>query len=482
MKKIFYTHVLILLTLFCSCDLLDIKPVNSMLPVSVEDFESVLLGGYPRSDFFINTDLATDNVYANLNATSAVTKSYEPWFVWAATHQYNGAEDGYWKQLYQSIFYANTVLDEFAGKTPSAEEKNLFETVRGEAYALRAYCYFYLVNYYAENYATENMEKPGVPMPLSAKDVHQNTQNNVRIPVGKVWEQIEKDLEEASKDLQGKESKSKYRFDYISLQAFKARVYLFMNKYEEAIEAASYVIDAKALFDMNEIQAYLDGLDKISNAFSYTYGFIDTDYRNEVLFFVGGKANGNPYYYYKTRFKPAEELLNLCKRDPNVVDYRRYIFESNADPESADYVEQGPTVYRMFATQQSDCYYIGLKLSEAYVTRAEAYVRTGEKDLAIADLNRLLVTRTKSDDYVELDKADFTDETALQRVLEERRVELAFDAGMSWLDLRRLGKPMLQHAYENGQVYTLKQGDLRYVLQIPESEQLNSPDMPLNPR
>ena len=202
MKKIFYTHVLILLTLFCSCDLLDIKPVNSMLPVSVEDFESVLLGGYPRSDFFINTDLATDNVYANLNATSAVTKSYEPWFVWAATHQYNGAEDGYWKQLYQSIFYANTVLDEFAGKTPSAEEKNLFETVRGEAYALRAYCYFYLVNYYAENYATENMEKPGVPMPLSAKDVHQNTQNNVRIPVGKVWEQIEKDLEEGKKVIQ----------------------------------------------------------------------------------------------------------------------------------------------------------------------------------------------------------------------------------------------------------------------------------------
>ena len=141
-------------------------------------------------------------MYANLNATSAVTKSYEPWFVWAATHQYNGAEDGYWKQLYQSIFYANTVLDEFAGKTPSAEEKNLFETVRGEAYALRAYCYFYLVNYYAENYATENMEKPGVPMPLSAKDVHQNTQNNVRIPVGKVWEQIEKDLEEGKKVIQ----------------------------------------------------------------------------------------------------------------------------------------------------------------------------------------------------------------------------------------------------------------------------------------
>ena len=62
MKKIFYTHVLILLTLFCSCDLLDIKPVNSMLPKSVEDFESVLLGGYPRENFFINTDLGIQNL------------------------------------------------------------------------------------------------------------------------------------------------------------------------------------------------------------------------------------------------------------------------------------------------------------------------------------------------------------------------------------------------------------------------------------
>lgn len=64
------------------------------------------------------------------------------------------------------------------------------------------------------------------------------------------------------------------------------------------------------------------------------------------------------------------------------------------------------------------------------------------------------MTRIKKDNYVALDKADFTDETALQRVLEERRVELAFDCGMRWLDLRRLGKPRIQHAYENGQVYT----------------------------
>ncbi|MDE5610926.1 MAG: RagB/SusD family nutrient uptake outer membrane protein, partial [Odoribacter sp.] len=67
-------------------------------------------------------------------------------------------------------------------------------------------------------------------------------------------------------------------------------------------------------------------------------------------------------------------------------------------------------------------------------------------------------------------------------VLDERRVELAFDGGVRWVDLRRLGKPAQTHVYENGLVYNLKQGDLRYVLQIPESEQVNSPNIELNPR
>ncbi len=89
--------------------------------------------------------------------------------------------------------------------------------------------------------------------------------------------------------------------------------------------------------------------------------------------------------------------------------------------------------------------------------------------------------RIKKTDYAPLKSADFNDEQLLQRVLEERRVEMAFDGGMRWFDLRRLGKPALTHLYKNGVEYKLKQGDPRYLLQIPLSEQTNSPDMPLNP-
>lgn len=480
MKKILYT-IWLLPLLLGSCDLLDIKPVNSMVPVSVEDYESVLLGGYPRTEFFMKTDLATDNVYANLNCGRDVDKNLVPWYVWAGTHQLAEVEDSYWQQLYQSVFYANTVLDEFAGRTPSADEKELFDRVRGEAYALRAYCYFYLVNLYADIYAPENLDKPGVPMPLSAEDVNAYTQNNRRETIGKVWEQIVRDLEAATKDLNGKEAKSLYRFGYTSLQLLKARVYLFMGRYNDAIEAASNVIATKSLYDMNNMQEYIDEKGN-KNAFSGNFGFIDTGYKDEVLFFVGGKANNNIFYYSANMFKPTEELLNLCRREEQGMDYRRYIFESFADLTTGDGIQEGPTDYHMFATQEKNCYYIGLKISEAYVIRAEAYARQGNSKEAVNDLNRLLVNRIKADQFIALQESDFTQETLLKRVLEERRVELAFDGGLRWFDLRRLGKPALTHVYENGLVYHLKQGDLRYVLQIPESEQINSPNIDLNPR
>lgn len=481
MKKIYFTLITFFLFAFQSCNLLDIKPVNSMLPVSVEDFESVLLGGYPRQEFFMRTDLGTDNVYANLNSGRDADKNLVPWFVWAATTQLADEEDSYWRQLYQSIFYCNTVLDEFEGKTPDADDKELFETVRGEAYALRAYCYFYLINLYADVYSEANLGKPGVPMPLSAEDVHKFTQNNVRESIGKVYEQIEKDLNAATADLTGKIAKSLFRFGYTSLQALKARVYLFMGRYEDAIEAASDVIASNSLFDMNNLQALLDEKGEVY-AFSGNSGFIDTEYKNEVLFFVGGNAINNIFYYSTNTFKPSEELLNLCLRDPEVKDYRKYIFSSFANLSTSDGIQTGPTVYYMFAQQEKKCYYIGFKLSEAYVIRAESYARLGQLSKAIDDLNDLLVTRMEAGKFTPLQESDFTAETLLKRILEERRIELAFDGGLRWFDLRRLGKPALTHVYENGLIYELKENDPRYILQIPQSEQENSPGMELNPR
>jgi hypothetical protein len=485
MKKIFYLNLLALslITFFGCKKLLDIKPVNSMMPVSVKDYESLLIGAYPRIDYFLNTDLMTDNAYVNLNSGSEPSKTLEPWFVWSSSMLADGVkQDAYWGQLYKTVFYANTILDNFSSRTPLPEEKQLYETVKGEAYALRAYAYFYLVNWYADTYAAENLQKPGVPMPLTAVDVNVNATNNVRQPIEVVWKQIVVDTEEASKLLAGKPATSRFRLNAITLQMFKARVALFMGNYNTAIESAKVVMDASPLTDLNGIQAKIDELGT-TRAFTYDFGFIDTDYNKEILFFTGGKANNNLFYYSGAPFKPTEELLNLTKRYGELTDYRQYLFDSFGVPNTSDGVSKGKTMYKMYATQSRDSYYIGMKASEAYVICAEAYARTGKGDLAIANLNLVLQKRIKKVNYVPLKTGDFADNDAiLKRVLEERRVEMAFDAGLRWMDLRRLGKPEIQHVYKNGTVYTLKKNDPKYLLQIPPSEISNSPDMPLNPR
>lgn len=483
MKFKYLTRLLLFSLVFASCNkMLDIKPVNRMMPVSIADYESVLLGGYPRTDYFMKTELMTDNVYANLNIVASVQKDFDLWFTWSPAKQSDALEpDPYWGQLYSSIYYANTVLDNFSSRQPATSEQELFETVKGEAYALRAWCYFYLINYYAESYSAATLKANGVPMPLTAKDVHQNTQNNVREPLEKVYAQILSDLDQASSFLAGKKSRNKFRFDASAVKAFQSRVYLFMGAYDKAIAAATDVIVNKPLSDMNNMQAHIDDK-KDLYAFSGNVGFIDGgDYKNEILFFTGGSANWNIYYHSNYMFRPSTELFALCNRPSGGKDYRRYVFATFADPTTPAGKQNGPTLYNMYAKQENPCYYIGLKLGEIYTIRAEAYARLKQKDKAIDDLNTLLLRRIRKGEFVPLVAANFTDETALTRVLEERRVETAFEGGLRWMDLRRNGKPALSHVYKNGQVYELKNNDNRYLLQIPLSEIINSPDIPVNP-
>lgn len=464
--------------------LLDITPVHSMKPETPSDYESILLGGYPRQDYFLRTELLTDNVYYNFNSTQQVGKAEEAWFVFASSHiltPENG--DPYWGLLYKSVFYANTVLDKFKTFKADQVDKVTYERVMGEALALRAYAYFYLVNMYADVYSAANLQLPGVPMPLDAEDVNQYSKNNVRQPLGKVWGQIVADLDQASDLLNGKVGEDRHRFNYTSVQLLRARVALFMGQNAKAAEYATNVLSHAKLSDLNSMQDYINSKGNAA-AFSFNTGFIDTDYNKEILFFTAGKSvPGNMFYYSQAAFSPTEELLDLTKREGDLTDYRQYIYESFADLNTPEGIMTGKTVYRMFATQEKYWYYIGLKTSEAVVIRAEAYAREHKYTEAVNDLNSLLVKRLKKDVFKPLKESDYTDkEDILKRVLEERRIETAFDGGLRFFDLRRLGKPEIVHMYKNGQEYKMLKNDPKYVLQIPQTEIDNSPEMPVNPR
>ena len=496
MKRIKYIFGLLAVTLLGACGMLDLQPVNSMIPTTVEDYESVMVAGYPTEAIYVNLIYMSDDVYVNQNTTQTVAAAQVPFFMWGENPVANSTtEYAIWGAFYKSIFYANSVIDKFREMTPAATERELYETVLGEAHAMRAYSYFYLVNMYADVYSAGNLEKPGVPMPLSAKDVNENISNNTRAPLGKVWEQIAADLEQATLYLKGKTPKSEFRFSFEALQAFKARVYLFTGEWDKSIEAASDVIAGRSLFDMNSLQARINTFTDNRLVFSEKYGFMDTDYSKEVLLSMGGKANNNPFYYWQSASKPDYSIYDLCMRFQgdftdedlpvmDVVDYRAYIYCHFIPTTHVEYATGGPTAYNMYGLSGAARYYTALKLSEVYVTRAEAYVRKSspDKGKAIADLNALLKNRIRSSVFTELRESDFASTDALlSRILEERRLETALDCGLRWFDLRRLGKPEVAHYYDNTR-HALAKDDARYLMQIPESEQIASPNMPLNPR
>ena len=482
-KKLKYSLLCLVLLSFIGCtDMLNIKPINSMIPKSLEDFEAVLLGGYPRSDFFVNTEMLTDNVYVNLNADALPRKEQELWYTFAPSMLQPGVlSDPYWGQLYKSIYYANTVLSYLDGYGFKEGEKALYEQIKGEAYSLRAFSYFYLINLYADVYSPENLKLPGVPLSLDAGDVTETSSNNTRASIETVWNQIVLDLEAASSLLLGKRISDRYRFSYSTIQLLRSRVALFMGKHDDAVRYSTEVIGSYPLADLSEMEALI--AKGVGGALNYKFGFVDTKANSELLFFTAGKANMNPYYFSSGPVKPADELLNLTKRYGEMTDYRQLIYDSFQEAGTSQALKVGKTVYKMYASQDLLCYYVGFKASEAYLIRAEANARLDKLDLALADINKILKSRMRKDHLVELKSQDFArGEDVTKRVLEERRLELAFDGGLRFMDLRRLGKPKIEHIYKDALVYTLEKNDPRYVLQIPPSETENSPEMPKNPR
>lgn len=484
MKKII-KYILLAFTIgFSGCrDLLDIKPVHSMMPKSLEDFEAVLVGGYPRADFFVNTEMLTDNVYVNFNAENQPREEYGRWFMFSSSLTAPGTlTDPYWGQLYKSIYYANSVLDNLESMSINPEQKDLYDKVQGEAYALRAFCYFYLVNFYADVYSPANLNLPGVPMPLTADDINVNVGNNVRTPIGEVWNQIVVDIDKSSGLLYGKKATDRYRFSYNTMQLFRARVDLMMGNYDSAIKYATTVINEYPLADLSGIEGRFENPSGLKAVLGYEFGWVDTQVNKELMFFTGGRANMNPYYFEVGPMKPVEEILELSKRYGELSDYRQFIYdplEENATMQ----IKTGKTVYKMYAQQKLEWYYVGFKASEAYLIRAEAQARLKKDELALQDINSILKSRMRKDFIVTLKIAEFANnEAVLNRVLEERRLELAFDAGLRFMDLRRLGKPEVVHVYKDAQIFTMEKNDPRYIMQIPLSESENSPEMPLNPR
>ena len=125
-----------------------------------------------------------------------------------------------------------------------------------------------------------------------------------------------------------------------------------------------------------------------------------------------------------------------------------------------------------------------IRVSEAYLNRAEAYVLSGQANkntLALADLNEL--RRHRIVGYEDVTIADETE--LLAEIREERYVELCYE-GHRWFDLRRYGMPSISHDYKARSslpwvTYTLREKDPLYTLPFPTTVFKNKIQLKQNP-
>jgi tetratricopeptide (TPR) repeat protein len=378
-------------------------------------------------------ELASDNFYLTYGDWTSLAFGIQTNYIWDA----DASLPSSW--YYRPVLYANTVLDNIDKIIITENNKDEWYSVKGAAFFFRGYSFYHTAELYSKPYnLTSASTDLGIPLRLTAGI----DEVSVRSTNQQTYEQIISDLKNAV-SLLPVNSLYPTRPNKPAAFGALARVYLSMRDYVQAgLYADSCLQLHNSLLDYNS-------LDSSAAAPIATFN-------QEVIFHnttVGSSS-----------FSPSR-----CKVDSNLYlsytanDLRKVIFFKNNG--NGTYTFKG--TYNGTNSPSNAVLFNGIVTDEMYLIRAECAARSGNKDSAMADLNRLLAKRWKTGTFVSFTATDIPE--ALNKVLTERRKELCFRA-LRWSDLRRFN---LENAnitltrVLNGQVYTLPPNDLRWVMLIP---------------
>lgn len=324
-----------------------------------------------------------------------------------------------WHTIYPTIYSANSALEGLTKSqtlTPGVKQQLL-----GEAKLIRAFCYFYLVNYYGE-----------VPIVLTT-----DYKVNAIIPRASkesVYQQIVSDLTDASNllssDFLGSGltvTSERTRPSRWAALALLARVNLYVGKYHEADELATQVINASALFHLESLNNVFQ-----KNSFEAIWQIqpigtgMDAN-TAEGKFFILPDTGPNTY----------DQMVYLNKNLLNVFetgDLRKIDWIHSVEVNGQTYFY--PYKYKVGAVNTTTSEYsMVLRLGEQYLIRAEARAQQGNIAASLDDLN-IIRNRAGLDNY-----AGPSDKSSLLKaVFHERQIELFVEWGHRWLDIKRTGE------------------------------------------
>ncbi|MEC5143202.1 RagB/SusD family nutrient uptake outer membrane protein [Chitinophaga sp. 212800010-3] len=440
----------ILLSLNACRKYLDAKPDKKMVvPASLQDLQAMLDDvGTMNLSWPVAGEVAADNYYLSYNtwASLAVVTDKEN-YVWFR----DVSNDKDWSTAFKVVFKANVVLETLRNIDPPVNQLTAWKQIKGTALFYRAFAFFMIAQEFALAYDQSSASKDaGIPIRLTADINEVSTRSSVEQTYGTIIN----DLESASQLLQS-QVEYKTRPSRVAAFALLSRVHLSMSNYIKAASAADSCISGGAqLLDYNRLSA--------------TAAEPFVRFNPEVIFHIC--AN------YSYCLDPAKgNVDSTLVQSYAVGDLRSQLF-FRKNP-------NGTNSFRgNYNGSNSSQLFTGLAADEVYLTLVECSVRQGKITDALQVLNGFLQKRYVPALFHPISTTNADELLAI--ALQERRKQLPFRA-IRWTDLRRLNKNTATATTItrklNGETYVLRPGDLRYVLQIPNSV-TSLVDMPKNPR
>lgn len=490
-KMIYFVVALSLMVSATSC--LDKMP-QSAIPIdeamqSYNDAEQTVTGIYSMMKssalwsgaLTLLPDIQADLVYA----VDGYSNTYGQHWLWDIRPT-NGEIESVYASLYGIISNCNFYLekiDAVVAKQTDDERITILEQYTGEVYAIRALCYSELLKLYCKAYDPATAENE---LGVVLRKYYSTPEKSVRASLKDSYKFVVEDLEKAEEILNP--DYDGYNSPYMTnavAHALHARVALYMQEWEVAIEHSTKVIERDTHYIL--VPANVEW----SGGMSYFDRMWNYDFSYESLWQVGftptsmGGALGqvflnfnNDYTYYYPDYVPAQWVLDLYTSGD--LRYNSYFATLST---GYDHGLQWPLLVKYYGNQEFISNYIyhvsmpkPFRLAEQYLIRAEAYCRQQNPNYSLAskDLSTLRAARFQSGGAISL-----TAENCIEQIANERVRELYME-GHRLQDIKRWGS-----LYRNGEGFTrtpqksslaegsslsIKADDPRFVWPIPQHE------------
>lgn len=480
-KQIKFLAILLFVGMFIACDDArdidqDGTPTDDEIFETVEDLEKGLNGAYQAYTTF---DQINFNAIFSDNAKNGKSSNGQN----ASLYAYNlttttDEAEGIWVGHYQLINRANRVLEAYEDLDLSADEQAEADEIAGQLYALRALGHMELYMYYAEAYNQD--DKLAVPIMTHVEDNldYQPSRNTV----GEVVDFVREDLHEAKQLLDGADLSVKY-IDAAGAQGLEARLELFRENWNTADSLATELYTEYGVTSMDN---YLDmHADQSDDGVIFKRTYVDrTDEIAGIFYFNNVDIDGDPYV------EVSNDLFNIL--DPDDIRFKSIVVDPDDDAgsevvgendiDNVLLINKYPGSSRGPMTND----YKALRGAEMLLIAAEAQARQGDVGTAEQTIQELLDERYPSGDAPTVSYAD--DNEALKDILEQRRIELAFE-GHRFLDIKRF-RDITNQGIDRNEMdcisysvedCNLSKDDYRFTMPIPQVELNANGEIEQNP-